>query len=301
MSGTEDKDNDIEIEVVDDTPPQDRGRPRRAEGEKPYDPSDDEIANYSEDVQKRIKRLRFEFHEERRGKESAERERIAAEEFARKVFQENQRLQKMVEEREALAVKAAQDRVKAELVQAEREAREAYESGDPAKVVEANRRIANLTMDERQVSNWQPPRRQEPQVQVQAPAPRVPEPDPMAVDWARDNEWFGKDKRMTAFAYGVHEELVQDRRIDPRSREYYRALDEEMRKMFPDRFEDTAEREVAVTSQRRAPPTVVAPATRSVRAPRKVQLTTSQQTIARRLGLTDQQYAEQVVKEMQNG
>ena len=107
--------NELEVDVVDDTPEADKGKPRRAEDAEPQIPEDDEIANYSENVQKRIKQLKYEFHEERRRKEEASRLQEEAVNYARKVYEENQKLRKTLEEGEGVLVEQAKDRVAAQL------------------------------------------------------------------------------------------------------------------------------------------------------------------------------------------
>ena len=126
--------------------------------------------------------------------------------------------------------------------------------------------------------------------------------DLKAAEWAKKNEWFGNDKEMTGTAYGIHERLVRDEGMDPTSDEYYQTIDSEIRKRYPDRFEDEQE-EQAERPQRQAVRKVsaVAPVSRSVKQPRKVTLTTTQVALAKRLGITPEQYAAQIAKEMQNG
>lgn len=287
MSDTE---TEIEVEVVDDTPEKDRGRPRRQEGAQPYDVSDDDISKYSETVQGRIKRLRFEFHEERRLKEAADRERSEAVNLAQRTLEENRKLHEYAVRTEKIAMDAAKRRAEAELQGAKRAARDAYEAGDTGKAVDLQADIAKYAVEAERFANYTPP---EPRAEPK-PQPERKAPDAKAMKWARDNDWFGPDKRMTGYAYGVHEELVSEG-VDPRGDEYYSRLDTEMRKQFPDRFEaDEA-------APPRKPTTVVAPAGRSVKTARKVQLSASQVALAGRLGLTVEQYAAELIKANPNG
>jgi len=133
--------------------------------------------------------------------------------------------------------------------------------------------------------------------------PQTPPPDPKLQSWLQKNEWFGKDEEMTSFAYGVHERLIKRDGVDPRTDEYYSRLDERVRELFPGKFDDTSGVEVGTEepSARPRTNTVVAPANRSSGKPRKVQLTSTQVALAKRLGITPEQYAKQLLKEYSNG
>jgi len=160
--------NELEVDVVDDTPEADKGKPRRAEDAEPQIPEDDEIANYSENVQKRIKQLKYEFHEERRRKEEASRLQDEAVNYARKVYEENQKLRKTLEEGEGVLVEQAKDRVAAQLDRAKSEYKEAYETGDPDKLIEAQEKLTALQNEKFRVESYKP----KPQPEVK----EVPEP-----------------------------------------------------------------------------------------------------------------------------
>ncbi len=287
----------VEIEIIDDTPELDRGRPKRAEGQEPYDVKDEEISSYKESVQDRIKKLRFEFHEERRAKEQALRENQEAVRIAQHAIVENRRLQELAMRHERLAMDAAKARTDAEFERTKRLAREAYEAGDTDQAISHQADLARFAVERDRLAAYVP--RELPPEPTQHFAP-PPEPqqrqqiDPKAVDWAKKNAWFGDNEEMTGAAYGVHERLVKEG-IDPRTDEYYQRLDSVMRRRFPEAF---GEEEVAVP--RRASP-VVASATRSVKTPRKVQLTATQVALARKLGLTTEQYAAELVKANPNG
>jgi len=292
--------NELEVDIVDDTPEEDKGKPRRAEEAEAQIPEDDEIANYSENVQKRIKQLKFEYHEERRRKEEAARLQDEAVNYARKVYEENQKLRKTLEEGEGVLVEQAKDRVSAQLDRAKAEYKEAYETGDPDKLIEAQEKLTALQNEKFRVESYKP----KPQPKVQeVPQPlaeraKVPEPDARTKQWASENEWFGNDSAMTGYAFGVHEELVKQG-INPQTQaeEYYNRIDAKMRQRFPDKFgEQIIEEEAPV---RQAGP-VVAPAQRSAKKPRRVQLTSTQVALAKRLGLTAEQYAAQLLKEASN-
>ena len=290
--------SEFEVDIVDDTPEEDKGKPRRAEEAEAIIPEDDEIAQYSGSVQKRIKQLKFEYHEERRRKEEASRLQDEAVDYARKITEENQKLRKTLEEGEGVLVEQAKSRVEAELERAKSAYKEAYETGDPDKLIDAQEKLSSLQNEKFRVESYKP----KPQVKQEMPVelekkPKVPEPDAKTKAWASENEWFGSDSGMTGYAFGVHETLVKQG-INPQTQadEYYRRIDESMRERFPDKFDDQQVEAAPV----RQTGSVVAPAQRSAKKPRRVQLTSTQVALAKRLGLTAEQYAAQLLKEASN-
>lgn len=293
---TGDDDDGFEIEVVDDTPEEDKGKPRRAEGADPKVPDDDEIQSYSEGVQKRIKQLKFEYHEERRAKEEAARLQEEALKYAQQVQQENQRLLKTLEDGEGVLVNQAKGRVAAELDKAKAAYKAAYETGDPDALIEAQEKLTMLQNEKIRYENYKPqPRQQQaPQPQYQQPTPQPNRPSDRALQWAQRNDWFEKDSEMTGYAYGLHEKLVKSG-VAPDTEEYYNQIDNAVRRVFPDRFDDVSFEE---TAPQRQAGNVVAPAARSGKKPRKVQLTSTQVSLAKRLGLSNEQYAAQLMKDM---
>ena len=293
---TGDDGDGFEIEVVDDTPEEDRGKPRRAEGADPKVPDDDEIQSYSEGVQKRIKQLKFEYHEERRAKEEAARLQEEALKYAQQIQQENERLRKTLEEGEGVLVNQAKGRVAAELDKAKAAYKAAYETGDPDALIEAQEKLTMLQNEKMRYENYKPqPRQQQaPQPQYQQPTPQPNRPSDRALQWAQRNDWFEKDSEMTGYAYGLHEKLVKSG-VAPDTEEYYNQIDSAVRRVFPDRFDDVSFEE---TAPQRQTGNVVAPAARSGKKPRKVQLTSTQVSLAKRLGLSNEQYAAQLMKDM---
>jgi hypothetical protein len=293
---TGDDDDGFEIEVVDDTPEEDKGKPRRAEGADPKVPEDDEIQSYSEGVQKRIKQLKFEYHEERRAKEEAARLQEEALKYAQQIQQENERLRKTLEEGEGVLVNQAKGRVAAELDKAKAAYKAAYETGDPDALIEAQEKLTMLQNEKIRYENYKPqPRQQQaPQPQYQQPTPQPNRPSDRALQWAQRNDWFEKDSEMTGYAYGLHEKLVKSG-VAPDTEEYYNQIDNAVRRVFPDRFDDVSFEE---TAPQRQTGNVVAPAARSGKKPRKVQLTSTQVSLAKRLGLSNEQYAAQLMKDM---
>ena len=160
---TEQEDDGFEIEVVDDTPEEDKGKPRRAEDAEPQVPSDDEVEKYSEGVQKRIKQLKFEFHEERRRKEEAARLQDEALRYAEQMQEENEQLRKTLEEGEGVLVNQAKGRVTAEIDKAKIAYKTAYESGDPDALIEAQAKLSELQVEKSRYDNYKPKPRPEPE------------------------------------------------------------------------------------------------------------------------------------------
>ena len=293
--------DDFEVEIADDTPEEDKGRPRRAADAEADIPEDEELEKHSESVQKRIKKLKFEFHEERRRKEEAEREREAAVQYAESQKNEAARLRKNLSEGEGVLVNEAKARVASELNSAKRAYKEAYEAGDTDAVLEAQMSLSKLQLEADRVENWKPAERVV-QDQSQAPAPqaapRVPRPDRKAQEWVAENDWFQKDTGMTRYAMLIHEELLETG-VDSTSDVYYSKINEAMRSRYPDRFADV---EPEVRQPQRKAGSVVAPGGRSTASSRnKVVISSSEAAIAKRLGLSNKEYAAQKLKDMQNG
>jgi F0F1-type ATP synthase membrane subunit b/b' len=286
---------EVDIEIVDDTPDQDKGRPRRPEGKEPEIPDDDDIANYSEGVQKRIKKLRYEFHEERRAKEEAARQLNEATTFAKRLMDEKKRMEDALRKGEEILVENAKSRVESDLELARKKFKEAYDVGDADAIADAQQRMAELSVQKASAINYRPVYPQEEAKERQPgyePVVRPPT-DPKAVDWARKNNWFGRDQLMTDYAKHIHDRIVVFDRVDPRTEEYWQTLDGEMRKRFPEMFDDSDDYGRSDRQVRQPTSSVVAPASRSSAAkPRKqVKLTATEVSLAKRLGLTVEQYA----------
>jgi hypothetical protein len=293
------KAGELEIEIEDDTPPKDRGRKA---SEPPQDVTDEELENYSEKVKNRIKHFNKGYHDERRAKETALREREALETYAKNLIAENQKLKGTVDQSHNTLIQSARKQVEGELVMARRQYKEAYESGEAEAILEAQTALnaAQIRIDK--VNNLKPrvvERAETPlqlnsssvQPQLNAPQPQNPR-DEKAETWREDNSWFGPDDEMTAFALGLHNKLTKNG-VNPQSDEYYEKINSRMRQVFPDQFDDGIEDEPA--SNQRKSSNVVAPATRSA-APKKIRLTQSQVAIAKRLGVSLADYAKQAVE-----
>jgi len=285
--------NAPEIEVVDDTPEEDRGRTPMTE--PPKEVTDEELAKYDEGVQKRIKHFTKGYHEERRAKESAEREKDEALRLAQAVLAENKKLKGSVNQNQTALLEQAKKVISGEVETAKRMYREAYEAGDTDKLVEAQEALTTAKIRADKVNNFRPAPLQvdETPVQItQQPTKAAPVDDKLLA-WQDENQWFGSNKRMTAYALGLHEELVSEG-IPSGSDEYYKRINTDIRERFSDQF--GADESVDAKPQR-TKSNVVAPASRST-APRKIVLTQTQVNLAKRLGVPLELYARKVAEEM---
>jgi hypothetical protein len=294
--------NEIELEIEDDTPEQDRGRKAAP---APKDPTDEELASYSDDVQQRIKRFTRGYHDERRAKETAERERQAAEDFARKVYEENRRLKEQLKSGSEVFIETSKSAAQNELDTAKRKLKEAFEAGDAEALATAQEEVskATLKMDKAQTmrpiqmqdeGEFKPARQEESKI------------TPKTKRWVeKNNDWFGVDDEMTMLAMGLDKKLQRQYGADYiGTDEYFQEIDRTMRKRFPDYFRSHEDNDdppqnssdpAEDDTPRRAskPSTPVAPASRST-PPNRVKLKASQVALARKLGITPEQYAKQV-------
>lgn len=288
--------DDVEIEVIDDTPPEDQNRKPL---EKEPEVSDDELQQYSKNVQDRIKELRHGYHDERRAKEAAQREREQAVALAQQIIQENQRLKGTLKQGEAAYLEAAKQKAAIEYEVAKKKLLDAKSTGDIEAEIVAQEEFTAAQLTRQKLDTYTNNALQNQQYEVNVPQQVVQQPqqvDDKAVEWHRANPWFWKDKVMTGAALGLHEELVSTG-YDPRGDEYYRELDSRIRRMFPERFNETAPEK----PEKKRPATVVASASRS-NPSKKVTLSASEVALARRLNLPIEVYAKQKIElEKRNG
>ena len=288
------KAGDVEIEVEDDTPPEDRGRKASA---PPEDVTESELKNYSDVVKKRISNLSKGIHDERRAKEEAVRQQQALESYAKNLIDENNKLKGTVDKNQTTMLEQAKQTVARELEVAKRSYKDAYESGDSDAIVEAQEAIATAKIRADKVANFKlaPLQTEESTVKVpQQAIERQEVRDEKATSWAEENSWFGSDDEMTAFALGLDSKLKKEG-VDPQSDTYYEKINSRMRQVFPDQFDDGVEEELSSTQRKSS--NVVAPATRST-APKKIRLTQSQVAIAKKLGVPLETYAKQAAELM---
>lgn len=295
--------DDLEIEIENDVPPLDRNR-------KAVDPEvvealeEEDLEKFNNDTQAALKEAKKVYHQERREKEAALREQQEAINLAKKMMEENKKLKSRLESGETAYVDTVKQSALQELDAAKIEFKAAYESGDADRLLEAQERMTNakIKVDKAETYQFQKQNAlQEPENEVQITNKQVNTPDQKALTWQKENSWFGQDEEMTSLALGLHEKLVRSG-VPAGSDEYYKRIDNTMRKRFPESFEDEeVEVDEPVKAQKPKASTVVAPATRST-SPKKIRMSKTQVLLAKKLGLTPEQYARELTKlEAQNG
>ena len=297
--------DDVEIELIDDTPERDRGR--KPLDKDVADPTDDEIETYSDKVQTRIKELTHARHDERRRKEELLREKQEMERLLEYMAEENKKLKQTVNYGQEIYASTAVREAEAQLVAARRSLKDAQEAFDTDAIIAAQEALMEAKVRFDQVKNYKPAPLQEDEPVVQrAPSqPETVQPDEKTLRWQAKNQWYGQPgfEEYTSYALGLHHKLV-NAGIDPRTDDYFAQIDGRMRKTFPELFgaTDTPKSEPASQQETPAKPTtVVAPASRST-GKKTIQLTQRQYDLAKKYGLTPQQYAAEVAKlEARNG
>lgn len=291
----EQEDDSTDIEVEDDTPEADRGREPMPK-EIVEELEADELEEYSDKVKTRLKQMKKVWHDERRAKEKALREQQEAISATQKLLEENRKLKGTLNRGEESLVSSYKQSAEYEAEAARRAYREAYEAGDTDKVLEAQEKLQAASFKLQQLNSYRPTLQpEENEVQSQVQAENVPQPDTKTLAWQERNTWYGSDAEMTASALGLHQKLVTER--GPQfagTDEYWATVDTTMRRRFPEYFSgDEAETSEPPRSARKKP--VVAPASRS-RSPKKIVLKQSQIVLAKKLGLTPEQYAQELMK-----
>ena len=262
---------------------------------KQEEKKDDKLEEYSKGVQSRIAKLTRKLRE-------AERREKAALDYAKGVEAKRQTTETKFSKVNEDYVKQFETRVKTGLDSAQRELATAIENADAAAQIEAQKKIAALSIDEARLTAL----KEQQSIKKEEPAPKLsdaanlpestpqelPSPDPRAEDWAGRNTWFGKDRAMTFTAFEIHKDLVEREGFDPQTDEYYAEVDKRIRLEFPHKF-DTKESQTSINR----PTQNVASVKRSgnVRQGRQtVRLTSSQVAIAKKLGVPLEEYAKQI-------
>jgi len=305
----------FEVEIEDDTPPEDRGR--KPMKEPVEDITEDELSSYDEKVQARMKKFTRGYHDERRAKESAVREREAAETYARQVIEENKKLQQQLSSGSKVLIEQSQSSAQLELEAAKKKYKEAYESADVDALADAQAEIAKATLRMDKASGMKPIEVDE--KEYEPAQPEQPKVTPRTQKWLDSNsDWWGKDDEMTMTAMGIDRKLQKEYGANyVGTEEYFQTIDKTMRKRFPEHFEsEQSYEEDEPPPKKRAlepvdeddePPrrairitSPVAPATRST-PPNRIRLKASEAAIARRLGVPIEEYAKQVAQLKRNG
>ena len=296
---------EFEVEIEDDTPEPDKGR--KPMKEPVEEPTEDELASYDEKVQQRIKKFTRGYHDERRAKEEALREREAAEQMTKQLWDQNRKLQEQVELGSRAYIEQSKSSAAQEFESAKKRFKDAVESGDYDAQTDAQVEIAKATLNLDKVQNMRPLQAEENNVQTQPQRNTTAPTTDRDNRWMSKNTWFGTDPEMTASALGLHQKLAKEQGTGfIGSDDYYQKVDATMRRRFPEYFgsdEDDAPSKKASEPvyedepPRRAtkPATVVAPASRST-PPNRIRLKASEAAIARRLGVPLEEYAKQVAQ-----
>ena len=303
--------DEVEYIIEDDTPPEDKGqKPMPEEVVKKLEVADEDQEELDPKAQKeRIKQYKKVWNDERRAKEAALREQQEAIELAKRVIEENKKLKAQYSAGEKTYIETVQSAADTTLTMAKREYKEALESGDSDRIVEAQTALNEATYKAQQAKEFKPSALQEQENEVQIPqSQQQPKVDAKTQAWLDENPWYGSKKAMSNFAVGIHEELIDE--YGPKvvgTDQYFKHIDKTMRKKFPEYFETMEEGSQAEpepepqTAPKAKPSTVVAPATRSTSS-KQVRLKQSQMALIKKLGLTPEIYArEQNKLEASNG
>ena len=291
---------ELEIEIEDDTPVQDRDATRITK--EIEDPDDEELSSYSKGVQSRIRKMTLAKNTERRLKDEALREREAAEAFAKQVYEENKKLKSQLESGSKIFIDQHKNTAQMEMEDAKKRFKHAFETGDSDELATAQEAMSKATLKLDRAETMQPI--ESPDIPYEQPKPRL---TPKTQEWVESNsDWWGKNEEMTMTAMGIDKRLQREYGADYiGTEEYFKTIDETMRKRFPEHFDalldeddEPSPRKSSTTDSEEQPQrrskmsTVVAPATRST-PPNRIRLKTSEATIARRLGVTLEEYARQ--------
>ena len=283
------EETEVELEQPEETPEPEEPA---VEVEQETSP-DDEIAEYSESVQKRINRLTKKMRE-------AERREEEAIKYAQNVQAESEQIRKRMQNLDQGFMAEHGQRIELEQAQAEAALKRAVELGDPEATVEAQKQLTQISIAannyaqaqrQSQANQELMPQQQAPQAAPQQQAPQQPQrPDPKAEQWAEKNSWFGQDEAMTFAAFGIHKKLVEEEGFDPQGDDYYNELDSRIKREFPHKFGEEQ-------STGRKPAQNVAGVSRSTktgRSGKRVKLSQTQVAIAKKLGVPLEEYAKYV-------
>ena len=294
----------VEIEVVDDRPEEDQKNAQPLPEAIVKEIDEDDLEKYNAEAKQRLLQMKKLINDERRAKEQALREQQEAIRVAQSLVEETKKLKGRLTEGEKVYVSNAKEGAERQLELARIAYKEAYDSGDSDKVVEAQEKLTEAKFKLHEVQSYRP-QYEESALQTAENEVKIPEQSqqPQRLDsktqaWLDKNSWYGVDDDMSFLAMGIHRKLERNGVVTG-SDEYWNAIDTEMRKRFPEKFagENTPETKDSV----KKPSTVVAPATRST-SPKKIRLTQTQLALAKKFKLSPEQYALELTKlESQNG
>lgn len=301
--------NQIEIELVDDTPEEDKLYAAPMPKDIVDEVEKDDLESYSKEARERLQQMKKIMHDERRAKEAALKEQADAIKIAQAIIEENKRLKGKLTEGEKSLVSNVRQNINYELEKAKQEYKDAYDSGDSERLVEAQEKLTEVKLKSQQIEQYKPEfpedtlQTEESDVKMQSQPQRL---DSKTQAWLDKNQWYGVDEDMSYLAHGIHRRLEKEG-VPLGSDFYWSTIDAEVRKRFPEKFQDSEETKYSSNTETKysvkpsKPSTVVAPATRST-SPKRVKLTPRQVQLAKKLNLTPEQYAlAQQKLESQNG
>lgn len=290
-----------EIEIVDDTPDEDKGKqpmPKHIVDEIEAD----DLEAYDKAAKARLKQLKKVWHDERREKEREAREKAEAVALTKRLMEENKKLRGTIQTGTKQYVDTYKSAAEFELEAARKAYTDAYDAGDAAKVLEAQEKLHEAQYKLNQVKNFKGPLQESNDGVNESEADQNPAPKvhPSTKAWQDRNTWYGTDPEMTSSAFGRHQKLLAEKGESFVGTDAYWAdIDATMRKRFPDYFGDENPSGKETKPKRSAKPApVVAPASRST-SPKKIVLRQSQIDLAKKLGLTPEQYAKEYAKTME--
>jgi hypothetical protein len=296
----------FELEIEDDTPAADKFAEPPLSKDEVEELEKDNHEDYSKRVKDRIDKMKKAWHDERREKEAAIREQQEAINLAKRVMDEHKKLREAYTTGEKEYISTFQNAADLQLEIAKQSYRDAVESGETDRIVEAQSKLTEASLKQDKAKNFRPAPQVEEETFQQAQQayqqPAQPQVDPLTSKWLERNTWYGPDEEMTALALGTHTKLEKEfGKSYIGTEEYFKRIDNTMRKRFPENFSEEVEADTQAggdkPSQRaetKSAP-VVAPATRSTAAKRIV-LKASQVALAKKLGLTPEQYAREMQK-----
>jgi hypothetical protein len=289
-----DEEKQEQEELVIETPEEDEAPVKEAKAEPEKSSGDEELDSYSKGVQNRIKKLTEKYRQEERDKAEALR-------ISQQLMEENKKLKTRMQALDTGYLSEYGTRLQSQTDAAKRAYKEAYEAGDTDRMLEAQQALSNIAVETQRYNTAKARAEQQAKVQVQRQEQPVqqqpvqqqqpqPQPDPRAQSWAEKNDWFGQDKVMTASAFAIHQQLVEEEGFDPQTDEYYTEVDKRIRSEFPHKFQ---------TAKKSGGGSQVASAGNSAsrsnkQGRRSVKLTHSQVAIAKKLGVPLEEYAKYV-------
>jgi hypothetical protein len=301
--------NEIEVEIVDDTPEEDRKNAVPMPKEIVKELDNDDLESFAGEAKTKLMQMKKVYNDERRRAEAAEKEQAEAIALAKAILEENKKLKSKLTVGEQNLVTNVKQNIGHELLAAKQAYKDAYDSGDSDRLVDAQEKLTEVKLKAQQIEQYKPEyseealQEQENEVKIQQQPQRL---DSKTQSWLDKNKWYGVDDDMSYLAHGVHRRLEREG-VPIGSDHYWTTIDEEVKKRFPEKFgeseeiKNSPEAETKNSAKSNRPATVVAPATRST-SPKRVTLSLRQQALAKKLNLTNEQYAYELTKlESQNG